>query len=85
MSSRLHGLARVSTDRQALDRQLDALHSEGVLDEHIIVERGVSGDAAQREGLDELLRVTRAGDIVIVAELFGCSERTIRRAISGRR
>lgn len=75
-TSRLHGLVRVSTDRQALDRQLDALHAEGVLDEHIIVERGVHGDAAQRDGLDELLRVTRSGDVVIVAEISRLGRRT---------
>jgi len=75
-SPRLHGLVRVSTDRQALHRQLDALHAQGVLDEHIIIERGVHGDDLRRDGLDELLRIVRAGDVVIVAEISRLGRRT---------
>lgn len=53
MTSRTFALARVSTDRQALDRQLDALRLAGVNSEYIIIEHGVSGDSAQRDGLND--------------------------------
>ena len=72
----LIGLARVSTDRQSLARQLDALASAGVASEHIIVEHGVSGRATHREGLDELRRLARDGDTVVVAELSRLGRRT---------
>ncbi|MGM7696813.1 recombinase family protein [Microbacterium sp. A84] len=75
-TSRSYGLARVSTDKQALDRQLDALRSAGVEDQHVIIEHGVSGDADKRDGLDELLRVARSGDTVTVAELSRLGRRT---------
>lgn len=75
-TSRSYGLARVSTDRQALDRQFDALRAAGVEDAHVIIEHGVSGDASMRDGLDELLRVTRSGDSVTVAELSRLGRKT---------
>ncbi|MDP3951154.1 recombinase family protein [Microbacterium sp.] len=77
MTTRSFGLARVSTDRQALDRQLDALHAAGVSRDHIVIEHGVSGDATQRDGLDELLLRVRDGDEVLVAELSRLGRRTV--------
>ncbi|WP_313480174.1 recombinase family protein [Microbacterium sp.] len=89
MTSRTFALARVSTDRQALDRQLDALRAAGVARDHIVVEHGVSGDAAQRDGLDELLLRVREGAEVLVAELSRLGRRTVEvlsllRELNGR-
>lgn len=72
----LLGLARVSTDKQSLARQLDALAGAGVEPSRIVVEHGVSGAKTHREGLDELLRLVREGDEVVVAELSRLGRRT---------
>lgn len=72
----LIGLARVSTDKQSLARQLDALAAAGVEQPRIVIEHGVSGAKTHREGLDELLRVVRGGDEVVVAELSRLGRRT---------
>lgn len=77
MNYRLFGLARVSTDRQSLDRQVDALRAAGVNAQDVVVEHGVSGDAAQRDGLEQLLQRVRAGDDVYVAELSRLGRRTV--------
>jgi len=76
MTPRTHGFIRVSTDRQATDRQWDALLAAGVERVHVIVEHGVHGDAVQRAGLEELLRVTRPRDEVVVAEISRLGRRT---------
>jgi DNA invertase Pin-like site-specific DNA recombinase len=76
MSTRVHGFIRVSTDRQATDRQWDVLLEAGVEREHVIVELGVHGDAAERTGLERLLRVVRPGDEVYVAEISRLGRRT---------
>lgn len=76
-TARRFGLARVSTDHQALDRQLDALHAAGVAESDVVVECGVSGDAPTRDGLDQLLLRVRSGDEVIVAELSRLGRRTV--------
>lgn len=75
-TAHVFGLARVSTDTQAIERQLDALHAEGIPDERIIVEHGVSGAASHRAGLDELLLRVRSGDSVVAAELSRLGRRT---------
>lgn len=89
MTRRTFALARVSTDRQALDRQLDALRLAGVTSDHIIIEHGVSGDSAHRDGLDELVLRIRDGDEVLVAELSRLGRRTVEvlsllRELNGR-
>jgi len=68
-SSITFGLARVSTDEQILDRQLDALREAGVLDKHISIEHGVSGRAKSRPELDALVERTRAGDTIVALSL----------------
>lgn len=60
------GYARVSTDQQITDRQLDALRAYGV-DE--IYEEKISGTLSSRAKLNELLSKLRAGDTVVVYEL----------------
>jgi len=66
------GYARVSRKDQNLDRQIDALTSEGC--EKIFQEK-VSGAKADRKELQLLLQQIRKGDTVVVAKLvrFGRS------------
>ena len=81
---RAHGFVRTSTDRQAFDRQVDALLAAGVDREHIVIEAGVSGQATKRQGLDELMLPVRPGDAVLVAELsrLGRSTRQVLELVS---
>jgi DNA invertase Pin-like site-specific DNA recombinase len=62
------GYARVSTSRQSLDRQLDALAVAGIAEDHVYVDRK-TGASVDRPGLNELLRYARAGDTVVVHTL----------------
>jgi len=62
------GYARVSTSRQNLDAQIDALKAYGVAEEHIFTDKR-SGASEDREGLAALLRYARAGDEVVVWRL----------------
>jgi DNA invertase Pin-like site-specific DNA recombinase len=61
------GYARVSTDEQNLDLQLEALEAAGC--ECIFEDRGVSGAAALRPGLSEALSALSAGDVLVVWKL----------------
>ena len=61
------GYARVSTQGQELNLQLDALRSAGC--ERIFEDRGVSGAKAARPGLDDLVRYVREGDVLTVCKL----------------
>lgn len=60
------GYARVSTDKQITDRQLDALRSYGV---DQIYEEKQSGMKTDRPQLTALLSQLRAGDSLVVYEL----------------
>lgn len=60
------GYARVSTQDQNLDLQIDALNAAGC--EKIISEKR-SGAIARREGLDKVLEFARAGDELVVWRL----------------
>src|SRR5215210_9433347 len=62
----LIGYARVSTDEQNLDSQLDALKQANC--EQIYTDR-VSGTKAERKGLTEALSHLRAGDTLVVWRL----------------
>ncbi len=64
----LLGYARVSTDLQNPDRQIDALTRAGVKPADIYLDR-VSGAKATRPKLDELVGKLRDGDIVVVTRL----------------
>jgi len=61
------GYARVSTDDQNLDLQLDALRGAGC--DQIFVDEGISGAVKDREGLDMALSMVGEGDTLIVWKL----------------
>lgn len=61
------GYARVSTDHQSLDAQLDALKHQGVQDEQIYSDKlSGAGKRSERPGFMSLLSYVRSGDTVIV-------------------
>jgi DNA invertase Pin-like site-specific DNA recombinase len=64
--SRVFGYARVSTDHQLLDQQLDALNAAGC--ERIFTDH-LSGAREDRPGLVALLGYIRDGDTVVVVAL----------------
>jgi DNA invertase Pin-like site-specific DNA recombinase len=64
----LIGYARVSTDDQSLDLQLDALKKAGCKPERIYTDK-LSGLKTKRPGLDEALGQLREGDIFIIWKL----------------
>ncbi|MCA2230030.1 recombinase family protein [Nonomuraea aurantiaca] len=62
------GYARVSTTKQSLDRQLDALAAAGIGDERIYVDKK-TGTSVDRDGLNQLLAYARRGDTIVVHTL----------------
>ncbi|PRX98998.1 recombinase family protein [Allonocardiopsis opalescens] len=62
------GYARVSTTKQHLERQLDALTEAGIPVERIYVDKK-SGATVERPGLADLLAYARPGDTVVVHTL----------------
>lgn len=67
------GYARVSTEEQRLDRQMDSLEKAGC--ERIFLEKA-SGAKAGRPELEKLLSALRDGDEVVVAKLDRISRST---------
>ena len=61
------GYARVSTEEQNLDLQLQALEAAGCV--KIYEDHGVSGAAVERPGLAEALAAAKDGDVVVVWKL----------------
>ena len=61
------GYARVSTDDQNLNLQLDELKAIGC--EQIFVDEGVSGSVIEREGLASAIDAIGAGDTLVVWKL----------------
>lgn len=61
------GYARVSTEDQSLDLQINNLKSAGC--DKIISDHGISGSLIGRPGLDKTLRILRAGDHLVVWKL----------------
>ncbi len=61
------GYARVSTDEQHLDMQLRALERAGC--ERVFTDKGVSGGAVRRPGLDRALKALSPGDELAVWRL----------------
>ena len=64
----LVGYARVSTEEQKLDLQLDALRAAGVLPDNLHVEK-ISGASASRPALDLAIKDLREGDTLVVWRL----------------
>ena len=62
----LLGYARVSTNDQNLDLQLDALRSHGC---ERFFSDVVSGAKASRPGLDEMLKNAREDDVIVIWKL----------------
>jgi len=61
------GYARVSTDDQNLNLQLQALEAAGC--ERIYRDRGVSGARVERPGLADAIRRAKSGDVLVVWKL----------------
>lgn len=62
------GYARVSTTRQSLERQLDALSALGIPAERLFVDKK-TGATIEREGLKAMLGYARPGDVIVVHTL----------------
>lgn len=62
------GYARVSTTKQHLDRQIDALTKAGIPTEHLYVDKR-TGSTVDRDGLKALLKFARPGDTIVVYTL----------------
>jgi DNA invertase Pin-like site-specific DNA recombinase len=64
----LIGYARVSTDDQRLDLQLDALAQAGVTSQHVYTDKA-SGARSDRPGLLAAIKATRPSDVLVVWRL----------------
>jgi len=71
---------RVSTTKQDLDRQLDAVSKLGIPPERIFVDKR-SGSSTDRPGLRALLGYARAGDVIVVHTLDRLG-RTVRDTLN---
>lgn len=71
----LVGYARVSTEEQNLDRQMDALIKYGV-DERNIYREKITGTKRNREELNRMINELKINDIVIIADLTRISRST---------
>lgn len=69
------GYARVSTDGQNLDRQIDALMAAGVSKKHLYCEK-MTGTKSDRPELNRLINDLEIGDTVIIADLTRISRST---------
>jgi DNA invertase Pin-like site-specific DNA recombinase len=65
----LFGYARVSTDDQKLDLQLDALAKAGVQPTRIYSDHASGGPGVSRPGFNAVIRACRKGDTLIVWKL----------------
>lgn len=74
------GYARVSTGKQDLERQIDALQKAGVETDRIYVDKK-SGATRNRPGLEAVLEYARAGDVVVVHTLDRLG-RTVRDTLN---
>ncbi len=62
------GCARVSTVKQDLERQIDALMAVGIAEERIYLDKK-SGATVDRPGLRAVLGFARRGDVIVVHTL----------------
>ncbi|MEU2869757.1 recombinase family protein [Streptomyces olivoreticuli] len=74
------GYARVSTGKQDLTRQIEALNAESIPDGRIWVDKK-TGATVQREGLNQLLGYARPGD-TLVAHTLDRLGRNIRECLN---
>lgn len=74
------GYARVSTAKQDLDRQIEALRAEGILTKHIYLDKK-SGSTTNRPGLQAALDQARDGDVIVVHTLDRLG-RTVRDTLN---
>ena len=68
MYNMTYGYARVSTEGQCLDRQIDALKAAGVQEEYIYKEK-MTGTKSNRPKLMALMDTVDNGDIVVIESL----------------
>ena len=73
--SMLVGYARVSTEGQSLDRQIDMLVDYGV-DKRNIYQEKISGTKIRREQLEKMINELQEGDTVIITDLTRISRST---------
>lgn len=69
------GYARVSTEQQNLDRQIDMLVEFGV-DKRNIYKEKITGTKLNREQLNKMIEELQQGDIVIITDLTRVSRST---------
>ena len=69
------GYARVSTEEQNLDRQIDALQQAGI-DDRLIYKEKITGTKKDRPELQKMLDHLNEGDIVIITDLTRISRST---------
>ena len=74
------GYARVSTVKQDLDRQIDALEQAGIPRDRIYVDKK-SGATTDRPGLREVITYAREGDVIVVHTLDRLG-RTVRDTLN---
>lgn len=74
------GYARVSTAKQDLDRQVDALQQAGIPSERIYLDKK-SGATTDRPGLQAVLDYARNGDVIVVHTLDRLG-RTVRDTLN---
>lgn len=74
------GYARVSTAKQDLDRQIDALRREGIDANRIYVDKK-SGSTVDRPGLRAVMEYARDGDVIVVHTLDRLG-RTVRDTLN---
>jgi DNA invertase Pin-like site-specific DNA recombinase len=65
----LIGYARVSTEDQNDDSQVDDLLAAGCDPDRLFIDHGVSGKLASRPQLDECLKYLRKGDVLVITRL----------------
>lgn len=71
----LIGYARVSTEGQNLDRQIDMLVDVGV-DERNIYQEKITGTKTDRPALNDMIDNLKANDVVVIADLTRVSRST---------
>jgi len=75
----LIGYARVSTQDQNLDLQIEALKKAGCSK---VIEDKISGSRAERPGLAKVLEILREGDTLVVWKLDRLG-RSVKNSIPG--